>query len=59
MGKCAEDGKCVVDVVHDDTHNSDFASFLDISIAAEKVLQWCVDAPKEPSEGGYIGRVGT
>ncbi len=54
-----DDGKCVVDVVHDAHHNGDSASFHEIRNAAGKVMKWCIDAPRVPSEGGYVGRIGT
>ena len=52
------DGKCVIDVVHDDQQSFDFATFLDITNAAEEVMKACVDLPRTPSAGGYIGGIG-
>ena len=53
-----DDGKCVVDVVLKGDAVSDYASPFEIREAAERVMQHCVDAPKEPSEGGDIGFIG-
>ena len=36
----------------------DVASFLDISSAAEKVLEKCVDPPANPASGGWIKNIG-
>lgn len=59
MRSNVDDGKCVIDVFYGKAGNHDFASFLEIRNAAEKVMQSCIDTPKEPSEGGYVGGQGT
>ncbi|KAL9130639.1 MAG: hypothetical protein Q9175_006969 [Cornicularia normoerica] len=54
----SDDGQCVIDVVHRQDHNSDFASFLEIRHAADQVMQKCIDPPSNPAMGGFVANVG-
>ena len=59
VDESVDDGQCVVDLMaHSQDQNSDSASLLEISKAAERVMKKCVDLPHNPSEGGCIGKVG-
>ena len=54
-----DDGKCAVDVVNSRNLRSDFASLSDISAAAERVMELCIDHEGSNARGGYIGNIGT
>lgn len=55
----ADDGTCAIEVVHHETPYGGLASLNEIRAAADRVLTWCVESPKDPSEGGFVRRVGT
>lgn len=55
----ADDGTCAIEVVQPATTYGGLASLNEIRTAADKVFNWCVERPKNPSEGGFVRRVGT
>ena len=59
VDESVDDGQCVVDLMaHSQDQSSDSASLLDISKAAERVMQKCIDSPNNPTKGGCVGKVG-
>ncbi|KAF6219098.1 hypothetical protein HO133_004923 [Letharia lupina] len=54
----SDDGQCVIDITNYQAHNSDFASLLEISHAADQVLKKCIDPLGGPAEGGFVANVG-
>ena len=59
VDESVDDGKCVVDLMaKSQDQNQDSASLLEISKAAERVMQKCVDVPNDPTMGGCVGKVG-
>ena len=54
-----DDGKCVIDLIaQSQHHNSDSASLNEISNAAERVMEKCIDLPRNPAMGGCVGKIG-
>ena len=54
----ADDGECVIEIISVKPAESDVASRLDISRAAERVMEKCVDDPALPAIGGWIKNIG-
>ncbi|KAM0805193.1 hypothetical protein BDR22DRAFT_884739 [Usnea florida] len=54
----SDDGACVIEIISVKPSDSDVASRLDISRAAERVLDKCVDDPALPAIGGWIKNIG-
>ena len=60
VDESVDDGQCVVDLLAQSSDNDkDSASLLEISKAAERVMQSCIDSPNNPTQGGCVGKVGT
>ena len=54
----SDDGQCVIEIISPKPSDSDVASRLDISRAAEQVMEKCLDDPASPATGGWIKNIG-
>ena len=54
----SDDGQCVIEIMSPKPSDTDVASRLDISRAAEEVMEKCVDDPDGPAVGGWIKNIG-
>ena len=54
----SDDGQCVIEIISPRPSDSDVASRLDISRAAEEVMNKCIDNTAGPATGGWIKNIG-